>query len=87
MMRPFMQWFRPRPLYSLHIPKTGGSSVRTWMAAGLGDKLCPAGLADDLVKLPPVELVRYTAFAGHFHIYLAPYWSAPLRVDRIKRQL
>ena len=47
-MRLTQQWLRPRPLYFLHIPKTAGSSVKTWLAAGLGDKLCPVELADQL---------------------------------------
>jgi hypothetical protein len=60
-------------LYFWHIPKTGGSSVREWLASHAGSDLCPAGIADQLVTMPFGELVRYRIFAGHFHGYLAPY--------------
>jgi hypothetical protein len=63
----------PAPAYFWHIPKTAGTSIRIWWASCFGDGLCPAGIADELVRMPVADLGRYRAFIGHFHGYLAQY--------------
>ncbi len=60
-----------RPLYFWHIPKTAGTSTYQF----LGDRfaaaaICPAGLWDQLVALPPDQAVSYGVYRGHFLGYL-----------------
>lgn len=64
---------RHQVAYFWHIPKTAGTSVRHWLASCLADRLCPVGIADDLVVRQANEVAGYHAFAGHFHSYLAGY--------------
>jgi hypothetical protein len=66
-----------RPLYFLHIPKTGGLSVTNWLAGRLGAQgRCPAMLWDELIKLGQAELRRSKWFAGHFGMDLGPFLDA-----------
>ncbi|WP_192244061.1 sulfotransferase family 2 domain-containing protein [Mesorhizobium silamurunense] len=74
------------PIYFQHIPKTAGVSVRTWLHSYYGDRLCPAWLADDLVRLAPELLRDYKAFAGHFHSYLEPYLGRNLVTVTVLRE-
>jgi hypothetical protein len=75
----------PVPVYFLHIPKTGGSSVRVWLASSFKDRLCPAGIADELVGMSANDLDRYQVFAGHFHSYLPQYLARKMVVFTILR--
>lgn len=87
-----MSWIngRPRarhcPIYFQHIPKTAGVSVRTWLHAHYGVRLCPAWLADDLVRITPQALRHYEAFAGHFHGYLERYLGRELLTVTVLRE-
>lgn len=62
------------PLYFVHIPKTAGSSVASWLSARFGpDSVCPARIWDDLVRMDPAEISLYPIFAGHFAMDLAAF--------------
>jgi hypothetical protein len=67
-----------RAIYFQHIPKTAGSSVMEWLGSHYADRLCPVGIADELVMIPPEKLATYQAFVGHFHSYLGPYLGRDL---------
>ncbi|RAZ92877.1 hypothetical protein DPM33_03180 [Mesorhizobium hawassense] len=77
---------RDCPIYFQHIPKTAGVSVRTWLHSHYTDRLCPAWLADDLVRSTPEMLRNYQAFAGHFHSYLKQYLGRDLVTVTVLRE-
>jgi len=56
------------------------------MRSHYGDSLCPAGVADQLVMIPPEKRADYQAFAGHFHSYLGPYLGRDLVTVTVLRE-
>ncbi len=79
--------------YFLHIPKTAGT---TFMAAldrqFYAERVCPAKLWRDLLRISSTELSRFRLFRGHFYNLLPPYLDRPVRTltflrDPIERAL
>lgn len=68
-----------QPLYFLHIPKTAGMSLSTWLESNGRFATCPDWLWSQLLKRSRDELASYTFFRGHFYRYLAAYLGRPLR--------
>ncbi len=67
------------PLYFLHIPKTAGTSVATWLEQQLGQAaVCPARIWDQLVALDKQALPAYRAFCGHFGVDLEEFLGSKL---------
>jgi hypothetical protein len=60
------------PLYFLHIPKTGGTTLRYSVLAQNLDKrlICPAYSYSQLLRLQPREISTYRLFSGHFYYSL-----------------
>jgi hypothetical protein len=98
-MRSIMDWFRPRhapagasgrdelaPVYFLHIPKTGGTSMRLIMAERYGDRLCPAAMWDDFFRAPELRSTSYDAYAGHFGMDLPKFLRTHMRVFTLLRE-
>jgi len=65
-------------LYFLHIPKTAGVSVSSWLRIISGLNTCPAGLWTCLLERDLSEIRKYDLYCGHFGIYLGEYLSKPL---------
>jgi hypothetical protein len=59
--------------YFLHIPKTAGTSVSTWIQAQAGIRFCPDNLWSQLLRRDREELDRFNFFVGHFYTGLAAY--------------
>jgi hypothetical protein len=58
---------RERPLYYLHIPKTGGVSLYRFIGERFAaDAICAESLWDGLLALPADEAVSYSVYRGHF---------------------
>jgi len=60
---------RPRsaPVYFLHIPKTGGTTVAAYLRGGFEpDRVCPATDWRALASLSRARLASYDLFYGHF---------------------
>jgi hypothetical protein len=53
--------------------------------SALGSDLCPAQLAEELIAIPRSNLEHYSAFAGHFHYYLAQYLDRELDTVTVLR--
>lgn len=54
-------------LYFYHIPKTGGMSIRSFLADQYYDQeRCPAATWNDLARLSREELAQFRLFMGHF---------------------
>ncbi|AYY58232.1 hypothetical protein EGY20_15710 [Burkholderia multivorans] len=54
------------PVYFLHIPKTGGSSLISFLEDQFDrDEVCPAQVLDELFALPKEAVDRYNLFRGH----------------------
>ncbi|WP_261503040.1 sulfotransferase family protein, partial [Burkholderia multivorans] len=54
------------PVYFLHIPKTGGSSLISFLEDQFDrDEVCPAQVLDELFALPKEAVDRYKLFRGH----------------------
>ncbi|MBY0432322.1 MAG: hypothetical protein K2Q10_14085 [Rhodospirillales bacterium] len=61
-----------RPLYFMHINKTGGTSFGMALRKAFApSEICPVGLIPELLALRPEELANYRLFAGHFGTGLA----------------
>ncbi|MEM5329969.1 sulfotransferase family 2 domain-containing protein [Paraburkholderia sp. JHI2823] len=62
------------PLYYLHIPKTGGTSLISFLDDQFAqEEICPAQLLPDLFELPLESMERYRLFRGHLWHGLGSY--------------
>lgn len=62
------------PVYYLHIPKTGGTSLISFLDEQFDpEDICPAQLLPELFALPFESLERYRLFRGHLWHGLASY--------------
>jgi len=64
--------------YFLHIPKTAGTSVGSWLQARGGIRFCPHNLWSQLLRRDRASLSDYDFFAGHFYTGLAGYLNRDL---------
>jgi hypothetical protein len=64
--------------YFLHIPKTAGTSVSSWLLARGGVRFCPDNLWSQLLRRDRASLGDYDFFAGHFYTGLADYLDRDL---------
>ena len=81
-----IRWPTPRPIHLLHIPKTAGTSVTSWLSRAAGPAaVCPAKNWDQLVALGRPPLAGYRVFCGHYGIGLEAYLGRRLRTCTILR--
>ncbi|WP_404604982.1 sulfotransferase family 2 domain-containing protein [Caballeronia udeis] len=67
------------PVYYLHIPKTGGSSLISYLDSQFDpDEVCPSQLLPDLFQLPANVLRQYRFFRGHLWYGLSSYLKRDL---------
>jgi hypothetical protein len=64
--------------YFVHIPKTAGTSVVSWIQACGGFRVCPDNLWSQLLQRDRETLRDYDFFAGHFYTGLAAYLGRDL---------
>ena len=67
-----------RTNYFLHIPKTAGTSISTWIQAQGGLRFCPDNLWSQLLRRDRAALDDFDFFAGHFYTGLADYLNREL---------
>src|SRR5882757_799503 len=60
------------PIYFLHIPKTGGTTLGAFLESQYRiEDICPAHSWSQLLTLPPTEIAKYRLIWGHFYPYIA----------------
>ena len=68
------------PVYFYHIPKTGGMSLRSFLADQyLNEELCPAQDWQSLAALDRAALQSFRLFYGHFAVNLKQYLPSDVR--------
>jgi hypothetical protein len=68
------------PVYFYHIPKTGGMSLRSFLADQyLDEDLCPAQDWQSLAALDRASLQSFRLFYGHFAVNLKQYLPSEVR--------
>lgn len=60
-----LPWDEERIVF-LHIPKTGGTSLRHLLTSAIGEKLVCPEMFNELPRWPAGLLARYKLFAGHY---------------------
>jgi len=73
------------PLYFLHIPKAGGSTIRVKLRELFGEALCPALVWDDFYTRPEWREPRFAAYCGHFGSDLPSFLGRPLAAFTLLR--
>lgn len=67
------------PLYYLHIPKTAGTSLNSYLDRQFEvEEVCPVHLLPDLFDIPLSDLQKYKLFRGHFWYGLNSYLKKEL---------
>jgi hypothetical protein len=68
------------PVYFLHIPKTAGTTLHTFMTTQFGAaNVCPAHLWHQMLAVPPEQAASYPFIWGHFYAYLHRYVPGRMR--------
>ncbi|MDQ7013268.1 MAG: hypothetical protein Q9O74_05145 [Planctomycetota bacterium] len=74
-------------LYFLHIPKTAGSALRTFLEDKFSiDNICPYLEFSALLPQPPSVLGGYRLICGHHGLYLRQMIGAPMRMVTVLRE-
>lgn len=73
-------------LYFLHIPKTAGTTFRTFLEDHYhSDTICPYWLLPDILKLPPQKLNEYQLICGHYAYYIiSKFYKKPSIVTMLR---
>ena len=75
-----------RPIYFLHIPKTGGTTLHHFIASNFQENsICPAHLWHQLIALDPQRVSQYAFIWGHFYGYLHRFVPEPIRYITLLR--
>lgn len=65
--------------YFLHIPKTAGTSINSWLHSYGLFNICPDGLWSQLLDRDERSLDEYDFFSGHFYTFLQNYVKSDLK--------
>lgn len=69
---------RNKKFYFLHIPKTAGTSINSWLHSYGLFNICPDGLWSQLLDRDERSLSEYDVFSGHFYTFLQNYIKSDL---------
>jgi hypothetical protein len=67
-----------KKFYFLHIPKTAGTSINSWLHSYGLFNICPDGLWSQLLNRDERSLSEYDVFSGHFYTFLQNYVKSDL---------
>lgn len=73
------------PLYFLHIPKCGGTTVDAKLHGRFGERMCPALVWDNFFLHPEFREPRYDGYCGHFGNDLQPFLGRRLTTFALLR--
>jgi len=74
------------PIYFLHIPKTGGTTLQEFVSSQFPESsILPAHLWSELLRRDPQSICEYSFIWGHFYTYLVRFVPHSLRYITVLR--